>query len=157
VAERFVRRSEPVTAIRWTGDNIEDVMAFMEPHRPQYMAGFSNADDLIGTPGGVASKGDYIVRRLDGTAGEIWPLPPEQFDARYRAKPEPVVPLSEVREALTEHKAVEALALELAAETGARSIKDGAGTYDAAKLDRARHLLAAVRDAAFPSTDSEGE
>jgi hypothetical protein len=70
---------------------------------------------------------------------------------------EPRVPLSEVKEALTGHKAAEALALELAAETGARSIKDGAGTYDAVKLARARRLLAAVRDAAFSSTDSEGQ
>jgi hypothetical protein len=85
-AKRYVRRAEPVEALRWTGDNIEEVMAFMEPHRPQYMAGFSNADDLIGTPGRVANKGDYIVRRLDGTAREILALPPEQFDARYRTQ-----------------------------------------------------------------------
>jgi Rad3-related DNA helicase len=40
--------------------------------------------------------------------------------------------------------AVEALAIELSRETGDPSIKDGAGTYERAKLDRARRLLQAA-------------
>jgi hypothetical protein len=99
MAERFVCRSEPVEALRWTGDNIEEIVAFMEPELPRYMGGFSNADDLVGTPGGVANKGDYIVRRLDGTGNEIWPMTAEEFGTRYRAEPKPAP--SEPREEKT--------------------------------------------------------
>ena len=43
-------RKKPVVidAIRWTGDNIEDIHEFMLPEKPVYMAGFSNADDILG-------------------------------------------------------------------------------------------------------------
>jgi hypothetical protein len=80
-AALFKRRPDEVRAIRWTGDNIEAVMDFMTPIKPQYMVGFSNADDLIGIPGGVVSKGDWIVRRPD--ALDLWHLTDERFGERY--------------------------------------------------------------------------
>lgn len=75
------RRREEVDAIRWTGNNIAAVMDFMAPHKPVHMAAFSNADDLVGLPGGVANKGDWILRRADST--EIWPLTSDEFEAQY--------------------------------------------------------------------------
>jgi hypothetical protein len=83
----FSRRSEPIRAIRWTGDNIADVQAFMDPTAPRYMAAFSNADDLIGMPDGVAMKGDWILGRLDGT--DLWHLDAEEFHRRYQPIPAP--------------------------------------------------------------------
>ncbi len=62
---RFRKRPEEVEAIRWTGDNIESVMEFMHPIKPAYMAGFSNADGLIGLGAEVAAKGDFIVKDFD--------------------------------------------------------------------------------------------
>jgi hypothetical protein len=58
----FRKRSVEVRAIRWTGDNIEDIFAFMAPEKPGYMSGFKNSDDLLAMPSGwVAEKGDWIV------------------------------------------------------------------------------------------------
>lgn len=66
---RYRKRPErpvEVEAIRWTGENIEAVVQFMAPGKPTYMAGFSNADDLIGLGTEVATKGDYIVKDSEG-------------------------------------------------------------------------------------------
>jgi hypothetical protein len=52
--------------LQWTGENIADLMQFMHPAKPVYMAGFANADDIIGvnTPHGLqfANKGDWIEK-----------------------------------------------------------------------------------------------
>jgi hypothetical protein len=99
----YQRRPDQVRAIRWNGDNIEAVMALMAPTEPRYMAGFANADDLIGTPGGVAEKGDWIVRRADGL--EVWPLKPIEFDRRYTST---AVIHADLRERLLSDEAIEA-------------------------------------------------
>jgi hypothetical protein len=70
--------------MQWTGENIEAVFEFMLPHKPTYMAEFENADEILGLPGGVANKGDWIVRRPDG-AREIWPIAADAFDATYES------------------------------------------------------------------------
>ena len=91
--ERFRNKPVEITAIRWTGDNILQVMAFMRPQEPIYVnnlshMNFTNADDLVGiaTAAGVkvASKGDWIVR---DAAGELSPCKADVFEAMY----EPVV------------------------------------------------------------------
>lgn len=81
--KRYRRRPEFVDAILWTGDNIEAVVEFMAPVAPRYMAGFSNADDLIGTPDGVANKGDYIVKRPGPGRHEVRAMRPADFEALY--------------------------------------------------------------------------
>lgn len=62
---------EPDAAIEWTGDNITEVMAFMDPEQPIHVNSlselrFTNADELVGvnTPDGlkVARIGDSIAR-----------------------------------------------------------------------------------------------
>jgi hypothetical protein len=50
--ERFRKKPVEITAIRWTGDNIIEVMAFMAPQEPVYVNNlshvkFTNADDLV--------------------------------------------------------------------------------------------------------------
>jgi hypothetical protein len=71
-------------AIRWTGDNIDAVIAFMAPQEPVHVNSlshlrFTNADDLVGietTDGlAVASKGDWIVRDPDGHLRAHGPCP----------------------------------------------------------------------------------
>lgn len=75
-------RKKPVVidAIQWNGDNILEVMEFMSPTKPAYMAGFSNADDIVGIETLVASKGDWIIR---GVKGELYPCKPDIFEATY--------------------------------------------------------------------------
>jgi hypothetical protein len=62
---RRYRKLVEVDAILWTGDNIEAVHGFMAPVKPAYMGAFSNADELLGLPSGVATVGDWVVRDLD--------------------------------------------------------------------------------------------
>lgn len=79
---RFRKKPVEVEAIRWTGDNIEAVTGWLSPVKPEYMSGFSNADDLIRLPGGVAVKGDWIVRTAD-VDGSILPCSHDDFEATY--------------------------------------------------------------------------
>lgn len=78
---RYQKKQETVEAIRWTGDNIEEIHAFMAPHKPEYLAGFSNADELVGLPGGVANKGDWIVKEPE--LDHFSPCDPDEFEATY--------------------------------------------------------------------------
>ena len=79
-------RKKPIVieAIRWGGDNIDDIMCFMGSQKPQYMSQFSNRDDIIGieTLEGlmVANKGDWIIR---GIMGELYPYKDDIFRATY--------------------------------------------------------------------------
>lgn len=80
-------RKKPVVidAIQWTGDNIDEIIAFMYPQEPAYMGPqFSNADELIGieTLEGlmVASLNDWILR---GVQKELYPCKPNIFQETY--------------------------------------------------------------------------
>ena len=79
-------RKKPVVieAMQWTGDNIQDIMDFMRPEKPRYMAEFSNADEILGiqTLEGevVAQIGDWVIR---GVQGEYYPCKPDIFEATY--------------------------------------------------------------------------
>lgn len=86
---RYRKLPVEIDAIRWTGDNIIEVMAFMSPQEPIYVnnlshMNFTNADDIVGiqTLEGivVASKGDWILR---GVKGELYPCKPDIFAATY--------------------------------------------------------------------------
>lgn len=88
---RFRKRPVEIQAIRWTGDNIEQVLVFMAPDQPVYVndlshMNFTNADDLVGieTLEGlmVADKGDWIIR---GVKGELYPCKPDIFETTYEA------------------------------------------------------------------------
>jgi hypothetical protein len=78
---RFKKKQVTVEAIRWTGDNIEEILAFMAPHKPEYMAEFSDADDLLGLGGGVATKGDWVIKNADLTIFK--PCSPDIFEETY--------------------------------------------------------------------------
>ena len=82
-------RKKPVVieAIQWTGE-ISDVMGFMDPEKPTYMAGFTNADEIVGiqTREGlmVAELNDWIIK---GVKGEFYPCKPDIFEATYEPVP----------------------------------------------------------------------
>lgn len=79
---KFRKKQVEVEAVQWTGENIEEIHAFMSPRQPAYMAGFSNADDLLGLPGGVANKGDWVIKD-DEFEGYFAPCPPDVFEETY--------------------------------------------------------------------------
>lgn len=74
-------RKKPVVidAIQWTGDNIDEIAAFMHPQKP-----IKKADQTIGieTLEGimVASINDYIIK---GIKDELYPCKPEIFKETY--------------------------------------------------------------------------
>lgn len=87
---RFRKLPVEIDAIRWTGDNIIEVMAFMSPSEPIYVNNlshmkFTNADDIVGiqTLEGImiANKGDWILR---GIKGELYPCKSDIFFATYK-------------------------------------------------------------------------
>lgn len=59
-----------IEAIRWTGENIEDIVIFMAPDSPSYIAGFLNSDDLLGIQSlegfRIIGKGDWLIKSGDG-------------------------------------------------------------------------------------------
>lgn len=73
-----------IEAVQWTVGNIDDIFRFMSPQEPLYLAGFSDADDIIGihTLEGtmVARTGDWIIR---GVSGEFYPCKPDIFASTY--------------------------------------------------------------------------
>lgn len=80
-------RKKPVVieAVKWTGNNIPEIAAFMMPQAPMYMGSqFTDADEIVGieTLEGVmvARKGDWIIR---GVKGELYPCKPDIFAATY--------------------------------------------------------------------------
>lgn len=90
----YRKRPVAVRALQWTGDNIDEVTAFMHPQKPIYVndlphVNFTNADDLVGieTLNGVvvAKKGEWIIR---GVQGELYPCAPDIFADTYEAAPE---------------------------------------------------------------------
>lgn len=83
-------RKKPVVieAIQWTGDNIIDVVQFVQPEKlnnkdPESLKEyFRNRGYEINTLEGVmtADIGDYIIK---GIKGEFYPCKPDIFEATY--------------------------------------------------------------------------
>lgn len=79
-ARTFRKRPIEIQAIQWTGENCDDVFAFLgyehEPHEEPI------AEVTIGTLEGdmAASPGDWIIK---GIRGEFYPCKPEIFAATY--------------------------------------------------------------------------
>ncbi len=75
-------RRKPVVfdAIQWTGENFNEIRAFVGRDTPLHQLG----DDRLGIPTleGVmtAHPGDWIIM---GTRGEFWPCKPGVFAATY--------------------------------------------------------------------------
>ena len=77
---------KPVTidAIKWTGDNLMEVLIFTGAESAEYS--LLDAELTIDTLEGrmKASKGDYIIK---GVKGEFYPCKPDIFHATYDINP----------------------------------------------------------------------
>ena len=78
--KKFRKKPVVIEAVRWTGDNREEMEEFV----PNTILARKNAEgDLaIGTLEGVmtASKGDWIIK---GVHGEYYPCKPDIFEKTY--------------------------------------------------------------------------
>ena len=84
-------RKKPVVidAMQWTGENLDDVIKFCSGDASYELMARGDAELVIstledgnGTARHVASRGDWIIR---GVQGELYPCKPEIFDATYEA------------------------------------------------------------------------
>ncbi len=86
---KYRKKPVVVKAIRWTGEDIDEVIAFAEGSRITFcddagVVGLVKPCLLIPTLEGVmtAQPGDYIIR---GVAGEYYPCKPDIFEQTYEA------------------------------------------------------------------------
>lgn len=80
---RATKKPVTIDFILWTGDNAEEVQAFLHDGHPHAAAGWVKGEYVdIGTLEGlmVASKGDYIIK---GVKGEFYPCKPDIFALTY--------------------------------------------------------------------------
>lgn len=94
---QYRKRPVIIEAIRWTGDNLQEVIGFTGKH-PRWSEWFQSWEEYearVKADGGIfkiitlegtmeASPGDWIIR---GVKGEHYPRKPDIFEATY----EPVV------------------------------------------------------------------
>jgi len=81
VPKRYRSRVVVKEAIRWTGDNLEAIRAFMSPVEPvldQLLASRLHIMTLEGPMAG--SRGDYLIK---GLKGEFYFCKPDIFEASY--------------------------------------------------------------------------
>jgi hypothetical protein len=93
-ATKFTTKPFEITAMRFDGDNTDEITEFTGPHRFHTVDQEDHVDDpnivaevwdeLHGTWVGVL-KGQWIIK---GIKGEFYPCDPEVFAAKY----EPVTP-----------------------------------------------------------------
>ena len=84
-AERFRRRPGEIRALRYTGENPDEVVEFGDGcvwHSG--VPGSLAVETLHGTV--LAAPGDWIVQ---GPGGDYWPITDERFRATYEAVPNP--------------------------------------------------------------------
>lgn len=80
MVNRYRKKPVVIEAIKWTGDNYEDVKDFVKENLSKVT--FTQYDVEIKTLEGVmvASKGDYIIK---GVNGEFYPCKPDIFEKTY--------------------------------------------------------------------------
>ena len=128
--QRYVKKPVVIEAVRWTGDNLSEVKAFVGGYVLD--GGRLHISTLEGLM--LASVGDFIIR---GVKGEFYPCKPDVFDATYApAKNELEAPVEwkticyddEFWEAYPDH------------ETGLDVIRVNDGRWKwTANIDRDRH------------------
>jgi hypothetical protein len=88
---RFRKKPVVIEAVRWKGDNFDEVIALGLPRPPMV-----DEDDAlrIETLEGTmrANVGDWIIR---GIKGELYPCKPDIFEATYEPAPSPLGALGE--------------------------------------------------------------
>ena len=80
---KFRKKPVVIDAMQWTGENPDEIQAFLHDGHPHAAAGWVKGRCVeIGTLEGlmVASIGDWIIR---GVQGEFYPCKPDIFAATY--------------------------------------------------------------------------
>lgn len=80
---KFRKKPVAIEAVQWTGENADEIQAFLCPHSPDSGYGWVKGNYVeIGTLEGlmVASIGDWIIK---GVKGEFYPCKPDIFAATY--------------------------------------------------------------------------
>ena len=82
--QSYRKKPVEIQALQWTGDNMEEMIAFGEGKCAVKPLGQTV---LIATLEGtmIASKGDYVIR---GVQGEFYPCKPDIFQQTYTRVPE---------------------------------------------------------------------
>ena len=75
---RYRKKPVEVEAIRWTGNNLKEVLEFSDKSYIDKDNYTLKIDTLEGTH--IASRGDYIIK---GIKGEFYPCKPDIFEATY--------------------------------------------------------------------------
>jgi len=91
--EKFRKIPVVIEAIQWTGENLDEVLAFTgkHPRWDEWFASFEEYEARVRLDGGVfkiltlegthdATPGDWIIK---GVAGEFYPCKPHIFAATY--------------------------------------------------------------------------
>ena len=77
MVKKYKKKPVIVEAIKWTGTNLPECMAFAGS-RLQYRDGELYCDTLEGKM--LANVGDFIIK---GVKGEFYPCKPDIFEATY--------------------------------------------------------------------------
>ncbi len=95
--KHFRKKPVVIEAVQWVGSNLDEVMAFCAGNATYELMARGNSELIIstledgeGTAQHVASRGDWIIR---GVQGEYYPCKPDIFTATYEnAYPTPPAP-----------------------------------------------------------------
>jgi len=81
---KYIKKPVAIEAIEWTGENIDEVMDFIDWRHGDYDKRYGL---IIYTLEGdhIASKGDFIIK---GVAGEFYPCKPDIFRSTYYTEQE---------------------------------------------------------------------
>jgi hypothetical protein len=95
-AAQFRKKPVVITALQWTGENLDEVMAFCAGDASYELMARGNAELVIstledgeGTAQHVASRADWIIK---GVKGEFYPCKPDIFAATYEPAALPAPP-----------------------------------------------------------------
>jgi len=86
---KFRKKPVVIEAVQWTGDNLDEVLAFCAGNATYELMARGNAEIVVstledgeGTAKHVASRNDWIIK---GVQGEFYPCKPDIFAATYEA------------------------------------------------------------------------
>ena len=80
--KKYVKKPIPISALQWTGDNLEEIKSFCTDENEKEKCFTNNKDLWIYTMEGqlMAKVGDFIIR---GIAGEFYPCEQDIFRKSY--------------------------------------------------------------------------
>ncbi len=78
MSQRFRKKPVEIEAVQWTGENRDEIKAFIDEAAFGFAFGELSIHTLEGSM--KASPGDWIIR---GVQGEHYPCKPDIFEATY--------------------------------------------------------------------------